>query len=422
MNSNLKSQIKSLKFSLWLAFKIIGSDRKWILDFNGWTTLLSLSIGVASLVVSMAVFSGFESTLTRSIIDVTGDLQIQISNQINEKEAQEKVVTEVGPQMLAIAQYSVFEAIAAKSAKISGVAIQAIDTKQIDKVLALKNRLVEGSMIEPKEFVIGEMIPAVVGKSLARKFGLKVGDSLRIVVPQWDEFNPSQFKRIVGNAVIQGIADFGKFELDERVVVIDLQMTREWLKAPQLKTGFLVKLKKSENAKALEIQLEQNLGPGYRIKSWTEMNANLLEAVKNERVVVFFILLVIVIAAAFNVFTTLTVLVLKKTSQWSLLKALGAPQTIIFQILSLLGLIIGGLGWLGGMILGLFFCFIFMILEKYFHILPSDVYKLTEVQLAFRWQDFLSITGATFIICFVAALAPGLKASQLNPSEGVRNE
>lgn len=408
-----------------MAFRLIGGNRKWIFDFSGWTTLLSLSVGVASLVVSMAVFSGFEQTLKRSIVDVTGDLQIQVSPRLRDTDTEVKIQNSLGPDFESIMSYSVFEAIAAKNNKISGIAIQAVDFNKVIEVLDLESRIIDGELPQIPTVdsqVNVEKIPVVVGKSFAKKFSLNQGDSFRMIVPQWDDLNPSQFKRIPGTAYISAVADFGKFELDERVVIIDLSFVRQWLGVSDLRTGYIVRLEDSDRAELVGLQLEQDLGPGYRVRDWTSMNTNLLRAIKSERVVIFCILLVIVVAAAFNVFTTLTVLVLKKSSEWSLLRALGSSQKTIFQILTSLGLVIGGLGWLGGVILGFLFCLIFIILERYFQILPSDVYKLTNVQLQIRWQDFLAISGATLIISFLATIGPGLKAAKVNPSEGVRNE
>jgi lipoprotein-releasing system permease protein len=187
-------------------------------------------------------------------------------------------------------------------------------------------------------------------------------------------------------------------------------------------SGLLLKFENIEEARNIGGRISKELGPGFVVKDWREVNENLFEAVAIERVVVFFVILVIIIAAAFNVASTLYINVVTKFSEIALLKSLGLSKKAIVQIFSFQGFLIGCVGLVLGVVVGMLLCLVFAWAEAHFQILPGSIYKIDRIDLSLRFQDLISISLATLLICVLATLAPAFRGAKLSPVEGLKNE
>lgn len=390
------------------------------LGLTGWISLAGLTLGVACLVVSMAVVSGFERTLQRSVSDVTGHLQIlrgmvgkPADNMLAEK------VKAAEPDFVAATRVLWVESVAAAKGKITGVLLQGLDPSSMGDVLRLDSHLRDG------DIRLGDRdgVPyALVGKGLAEKFDLKVGDSFRIVVPLMSELDPNSFRRNVGTFVVAGILNLGKYEFDERLVLTSLAAAQKIADVGDRDSGILVRLNDHEKARAAVTKVARQLGPGFRVRDWRELNENIFEAVKIERVVIFFVILIIVLAAAFNVSSSLFISVVQRYPEIGILKAMGMSPRDLVAIFSLQGLMLGLVGCIGGFVLGGILCVAFWIGEKSFELLPGSVYKLDHIDLVIRFWDISAIFAVTLLICGLATLAPARQGAKLTAVEGLRYE
>ncbi len=411
-----------MKFYFWLATRMLLAKKSQLFSISGVNALVGLILGVASLVVSMAVMSGFESTLQKSVADVSGHLQILIKgqNQLTKDELVERI-KKVSPDFVSSTRFSYLEAVIANEGRLAGVIVQGLDSEGLKETLGIEKRLVEGKLeIKAEEGV--DTVPAVVGLGLAQNMKLKVGDTFRIVLPLKDDLNPNQFRRKIGTFRVAGILDLGKFDYNQRMILTSLSTTQKLAEIGGRYSGLLVKFKDIEKARSIGTQLTRELGPGFLVRDWHDVNENLFEAVQIERVVIFFVILVIVIAAAFNVASTLYINVVTRYSEIGLLKSMGVPRKGIVQIFSWQGLLIGGLGLLGGLLLGMALCFLFGWIESHYGLLPGAIYKIDRIDLTLRWMDAVAISLATLLICFLATLAPALRGAALTPVEGLKNE
>lgn len=368
----------------------------------------------------MAVMSGFETTLQKSVADVTGHLQIMFKNQEPpmKQELLEKIKKNE-PSLIAGTRFTHLEAVMAHKGKLSGVILQGLDPDDFSKVLNLEKRLVDGHLSLGSEKEVSE---AVIGIGLAKSLNLQVGDEFRVVLPLRNDLDPTQFRRKIGSFKVAGILDLGKYDYNQRMILTSLKATQTIAEIGGRYSGVLLRFKDISRAREIAGKLSRELGPNFVIRDWRDVNENLFEAVQIERVVVFFVILVIVIAAAFNVASTLYINVVTRFSEIGLLKALGLSKKAVVKVFSLQGLIIGSIGLLGGLILGTALCWGFEFIERHFGIIPGSIYKIDHIELNLRWQDLLSISVATMLICFVATLAPALRGSQLTPVEGLKNE
>jgi len=409
-------------FSLtwWLAFRLLLTQNRKLLSVTGWVSLAGLILGVGCLVVSMAVISGFESTLMKSVSDVAGHVQIFRLNPENEpwESLMEKIKkNETGVQ--AGNRFAMIEGVLAYKGRISGVFVQGVDQDEVGKVLGLQERVSEGKF----DFsTVGNVSRVLIGKGIANDFHLKVGDEFRVIVPLHHDLEVTKFHRKVGNFQVAGILDLGKYEYDQRWIFSSLRSAQALADIGDRYSGIQLRVENPKNAREIGIRLSRVLGTDYRIRDWRDINENLFEAVKIEKVVIFFVIFIIVIAAALNVASSLYVNVIQSFQQIAMLKALGLEEKKLVQILSLQGLILGGLGSFLGLLLGFIFCGGFLFLQKKFHLIQGGVYKLDFIYVQVRWTDLLAIVSTTFLICFVATLAPALRGARLTTVEGLKNE
>jgi lipoprotein-releasing system permease protein len=417
---------KKIPMWLWMAI-MISKQKGKRLNISTVFALIGLILGVASMVVAMAVMSGFEVSLKHAMIDVVGHILIvKRSKDLESSDVMLDKLKKINPAIIDGVPFTSVEAVGAHKGVIKGVYIQGVDVDQADKNLGLKRRLVEGEVYikdTVKDTVKDNkesQMRAIVGRSLAKEFNLKVGETFKIVLPVVNELNPTQFSRKVGQFLVTGIVDLGKFNFDERYIITDLKSVQRFAGLGNKYHGMIVMLSDEKLARPVSFQLSSDLGPSYWIREWQD--DNLFEAVKIEKIVIFFVLLLMVIVAAFNISSSLFINVVQKYSDISLLKALGASQKFILKVFCSQGLIIGFVGVTIGFIMGLIFCWIFLFMQDHFALLNSAVYKLNRIDVQIRFTDVFAICISAMVICFISSLAPAWRGARLNPVEGLRYE
>lgn len=404
----------------WLALRLLLTQNRKLLSVTGWVSLAGLILGVGCLVVSMAVLSGFESTLMKSVSDVAGHIQIfRLSSESEPWEVLFEKIKKSEPSVQSGNRFAMIEGVLAYKGKISGIFVQGVDQDEVRKVLGLEDRIIEGKFNLSTENNVSKVL---IGKGLARDFNLKTGDEFRIIVPLHHDLEVTKFHRKVGNFQVAGILDLGKYEYDQRWIFSSLQAAQTLADIGNHYSGIQLKVEDPKRAREIGISLSRTLGSDYRLRDWKDINENLFEAVKIEKVVIFFVIFIIVIAAAFNVASSLYVNVIQSYQQIAMLKALGLRERELVQIFSIQGLILGGFGSLLGLILGFIFCGGFLYLQKTFGLIQGGVYKVDFIYVQIRLTDLAAILFATLMICFVATLAPALRGARMTTIEGLKSE
>ncbi len=409
-----------MKSSLaWLSWKLLFS-RKTFFGGSAPLALLGLVLGVAALVVSMAVMSGFESTLKTAMADVSGHAQVVKRSRFPDdwKELEERIA-KAEPSLISSARFVFIEAILAHKGQISGVLIEGLDTDRMAQVLNFEKRILSGSG-DLKES--SEVPLALIGKGLAEKMGLAIGDTFRVVVPVADTVDPSKFQRRLGEFKIQGIMDLGKYDWNERFIVADLVSAQKLADIGDRYSGLILKFEDIDYARTAALNLGQLLGSPYWVRDWRDSNENLFEAVNVERPGIFLVISIIIFVAAFNISSTLFVNVVQRYKDIAILKTVGLSKKDVIKIFTFQGLFLGGVGLILGFILGLFLCVLFNIAQNRLGLIAGEVYRLDGIQLNIRFIDTIAICAATMLICFLATLAPARRGGNLTPMEGLRNE
>jgi lipoprotein-releasing system permease protein len=381
-------------------------------------SVIGIIIGVASLVVAMAVVSGYESTLKRTVIDVAGHVLVMKRGASLSTDEFKRDIVPLVPEMVAATPFLYLEAVIASEGQISGIVIEGMDLATVHSVLNLKSRLQQGHFSEETH----EIPSAWIGKGMAKKYGLHVGDKVHVVLPINAEFDAGSFRPRLGEFLVEGILDLGRQDYDARYLMTDLKSAQQLAQVGDKVSGYQLKLNSADAAAPVAKRIATQFDYQYWARDWEDVNHNLFEAARLEKVIIFLVLLVLVIAAAFNVSSTLFVGVVKRYHDIGLLKTLGATQRSIRRVFLLQGLGLGLLGSLMGLILGLLLCGIFMWAQAHFHLIPAEVYKLDRIQVELRTGDFAAIIGTCLAICFVFSWAPARRGAELKPVEGLRYE
>ncbi|MBO9667181.1 MAG: ABC transporter permease [Bdellovibrio sp.] len=404
---------------LWIALKLFLS-KKTLFGGSAPLALFGLILGVASLVVSMAVMSGFESTLQTAMTDVSGHVQVVKRSRFpdNWLELEERI-KKIEPSLQGATRFVFVEGIMAHGGQISGVLLEGIDKARVNSTLRLQSRVQAGSA----DISVPSDVPlALIGSGLAKKMSLNVGDVFRVVLPIADASDPSNFQRKVGTFKVQGILELGKYDWNERFVVTDLATAQQVAMIGERYTGLMLRFKDPTYARQAGFHLSQTLGAPYWIRDWRDSNENLFDAVAVQRPAIFFVVSVIIFVAAFNISSTLLVNVVQRYKDIAILKTVGLSRKDVIKIFTFQGLIMGALGLAGGFVLGLILCVLFNFAQSRLGLISGAVYRVDSIEVNVRFVDTLAICASTMLICFLATLAPARRGADLNPMEGLRNE
>lgn len=404
---------------LWILKRFLGS-RKAFFNVTSLFAVFGITLGVACLIVVMAVVSGYETTLKDSLVDLSGHLSVvKRGGHIAENE---KFLAELPASLPSYVAYTPFvqvEGMIAHNKRIAGVLVEGVEIETVEKVLHVRDRLTQGTFdLSPAD----GLPKAVVGLGVAKNFGLRAGDRFRVVRPLTSRKDSNRILSRIREFQLAGIVDFGKIEYNERVMLTDLATAQAMKPVSGEYSGIKIRLSDRELAVEEGRALEAKLGYPYMVRDWTELNQNLLEAIRLEKPVIFFVVLIMVIAACFNVCSHLFVSVLKKYSAISILRAMGATRKNLVFLFSFHGMVLGAVGIAAGVLLGLLMCAVFVWIQKYLGIVPGETYKLEYIGVELRLFDLLVTVVSAMGICFLSTLPPAIRGSRLDPVEGLRYE
>jgi lipoprotein-releasing system permease protein len=227
---------------------------------------------------------------------------------------------------------------------------------------------------------------------------------------------------------VVGIFNVGMYEYDSSLAYIALKEAQRFFHMGEAVTGIEIKVDDVYKAKEVAREIQQNLGFPYWTKDWMEMNKNLFSALRLEKVIMFIILFLIVFVAAFNIVSTLIMVVMEKNKDIAILKSMGATARDIMKIFIIEGLIIGSVGTILGALAGMLAAINMETIAGYvervlgFEVFPRDVYYLERFPSELNPVDVVIIVIVAVMLCFLATLYPSWKASRLDPAEALRYE
>jgi len=392
---------------------------------QGFISLISIlstagvTVGVMALIVVIAVMTGAQDEFRSRILGVDahaivmrygGDIANYRSliNQIK----QEKGVLSARP-------FIYTQSMLRSAAGTSGAILKGIDppSKTETAIDGMGEAFRKLYADRQRESDAHGVMPIVLGKELGRKLGVAEGDTVYVIsfrgmvspighVPSMTRFR------------VAGFFASGMYQFDEAYAFVRLADAQRVLKMGETVSGIEIRVKDIYKADKVAARIKKELGFPYWTKDWMQMNANLFFALKLEKTAMFVILTLIVLVAAFNIASTLIMMVMKKTKDIAILKAMGATDGSIMRIFVIKGMVIGGFGTFLGVLLGIVICY---VLKHYpFIKLPGNIYYFTTLPVQLQFADVLTIALAAMGICFLATLYPAKQAARLNPVDAIR--
>jgi lipoprotein-releasing system permease protein len=391
-------------------------------SFISLITILSVAgvtVGVMALIVVIAVMAGFESDLKQRILGVESHIVLmrhdgsfsgykKIAEQINELKGVEAATPFIYSQIML-----------RSSTGVSGAVLRGVDPESAGSVIKiLKNSVLQNLKHTQRHENSKNFVPGIIlGKELARNLGVLKGDAVYLISSR-GMISPIGYLPAMKRFKVVGLFESGMYEYDGSLAYIDLKDAQKILNMKGSVTGIEVRVDDIYDARNIAKKIVSKLGFPYWARDWMRMNHNLFSALKLEKTVMFIILALIVLVAAFNIASTLIMMVMGKTKDIAILKAMGAMDSSIRKIFIFKGMVIGAVGTSLGVCLGFILC---KLLEKYKFIqLPGDVYYISTLPVRLEALDVVMIASAAMVICFLATLYPAKQASKLNPIEAIR--
>jgi len=308
--------------------------------------------------------------------------------------------------------------IASGSGAVGGV-LRGVDTATIGDVTRLRRDLRVGRLEDLHRGTKDGLPGAILGKELAGNLGVGPGEVIEVLVPGGTITPLGAFPKTARFRVV-GVSESGMYEYDATFAYVAFEEAGRLLGMEGRATGVEVKVRDIYAAAAVAQRIRTTLGYPFWAKDWMQSNRNLFSALKLEKVVMFVILVLIVMVAAFNIISTLIMVVMEKTKDIAVLMTLGATRRSIRRIFAIEGLIIGVAGTAVGTALGALLC---VLLQRYRFIrLPSDVYYISTLPVALEPGTVLLVVVSSILICFIATLYPAFQASGVDPAEAIRYE
>jgi lipoprotein-releasing system permease protein len=369
-------------------------------------SVLGIAIGVMALIVVIGVMTGFDRDLRDKIVGNFSHISISGVRPMDYPDYEAIAAKLKGfPEVKASSPYVQGQVVIEEDRKFMALAIKGIEPQREQYVTKIKDYVIKGNFFD---LAPGSVI---VGKELALYLGLRVGSELKVYSPFGKQYKLK----------ITGIFKSGMYDYDLNLLLVNLETAQSMLEMNKSISGCAIKLDNMFAAEKVKDQLQRTLGFDYNIKTWMEANQSFFAALKLEKLTMFIILTLIILVASFNIVSTLIVLVVDKTKDIGILKALGVSSANIRKIFTYEGLIIGGLGTFLGATGGMILC---LLLKKYQFIkLPQDIYYINRLPVAIElWPDVALIVISALAITLVATFYPADKAARLEPVEALRYE
>ncbi len=396
-----------MKTELFISWRYLITKRKEkFISLISVISVLGIAIGVMALIVVIGVMTGFDRDLRDKIVGNYSHITIAGYNGIDEKEYG-KILEKISanPQIKGVSPYVQGQVLIKAGTRVFAAGLKGINPSTESSVTKIKQYLTAGKIdnLGPDKVIIG--------KELAAYLGLFLNSDLLT----YSSLGKERVLKVVG------IFNSGMYDYDLNLIFSDTKTAQDILGLNNKFSAIAVKLDNLNLADKVKGEISSVLGFDYNIRTWMEANQNFFAALKLEKLTMFIILTLIILVASFNIISTLVVMVVDKTRDIGILKAIGMSSVRIRNIFTYQGFIIGVLGIFSGTAGGILLC---VLLKKYQFIkLPQDIYYIDRLPVFIEfWPDIALIILAAIAITLISTIYPARKASRLNPVEALRYE
>jgi lipoprotein-releasing system permease protein len=395
--------------------------RNQFISFISAFSLVGMALGVMALIIVLSVMNGFDREMKERILSVIPHGYIDQLPALKDWQALSATV-EKHPDVIASAPYIASSAMVSYAGGFEAIELQGILPDAEERVSIVNQRMVVGDMaaLQPGEYGI------VMGRLLASRLMLTPGDKVRVTSPEINMTPMGAFTRSRSFTLV-GVFEV-KAQVDSTLVLIHLQDAQKFLRQPGVQ-GLHVKTTDLYSAGRVMAELRQQLGEQqYQVKDWSQTQGSLFQAVKMEKIVIGSLLMIIIAVAAFNIVSSLVLMVADKRSDIAVLRTMGVSARQVMAIFIVQGSAVGFIGTLIGAVLG---CVIAVSLTPVMGFLESlvglqvfdpEVYFISQLPSLLLWTDVVFICLVALLLSFIATLYPAYRAAQIEPAEALRYE
>ncbi len=410
------------RYELELGLRYVRAKRRnSFISFISLVSMLGIALGVAALIIVISVMNGFQSELRERMLAATAHIEVKGLDAPLADWQSVAAQLRQNPEVAATAPYVQGEGLWVNGEVNKPSLVRGIDPASEAQVASVQKHMKVGSLdsLRPGEWGV------ILGVDLARGLGVRVGEKVALVTPQ-GTVTPAGSVPRVKSFTVTGLFEIGWIEADSRVALIHLADAQRLYQLGDAVTGIRVRLHDLMRAPEVANGWLRTLGLG--ISEWTTQNQSFFKAVQMEKRVMFVILTLIVAVAAFNLVSTLVMVVTDKEADIAILRTLGARPGSVMQIFVVQGAVIGVVGTLLGLMFGLAVAFnldhVVGFIERVFGVtfIDKTVYLITELPSKVLASDVLTITAMSLALSLAATLYPSWHASRVNPAEALRYE
>jgi lipoprotein-releasing system permease protein len=399
------------------------SRRHGFLSFISGIAVVGLALGVAVLIVVLSVMNGFESELRTRILSLTAHATVSgLEGRIGDWQVKLTKAASVAG-VTAVAPYLEQQGMMVHGERSAGVLVRGIDPRAEAAVEDLSRQLLSGRL---SDLVPGQY-HAILGNALAETLGVKQGDKVVLVIAEGN-VTPIGVLPRMRSFLVSGIVSAGMYEYDKRLVLVALPDAQKLYQFGADVTGLRLSLGDMYQAPGLVRQVALALGGGFYVEDWTRRHANFFRSIEITKRILFVILSLVVGVAAFNVVSTLVMVVKDKRREVAILRTMGAAPRSIMTIFVVQGSLIGLLGIAAGVVLGVLLSVNLQNLVHGLeallgtHFLDARVYFMSDLPARVRLSDVLQVSSVALLLSIFSTVYPAWRASRLQPAESLRND
>jgi lipoprotein-releasing system permease protein len=385
-------------------------------------SFLGIMLGVATLIVTMAVMNGVKTELINRIIGINAHVSINSANGKieNYNFYKDKILSVEGVVYANAAVYG--QSLATVNGENVGVQIRGIDSIDLNHKKIIRDGMVSGEIYDENQF------ETIAGIYLAKRMGLSQGTTISLISPTFNQTLMGNIPRLKA-FIVSGIFDSGMYEYDSSVLFMPLEAAQKFFTLKNAATSIDVEVDDPKNLEKIKEDIFEIIKDSdLYITDWKDANSGFLESIDVQANVLFLILALIILVAAFNVISGMVMLVNNKNKEIAILRTVGMKRNSIIRIFVICGSTIGVVGTLFGLILGLSFAANIEEIRQWLesltntNLFAAEIYFLSKLPAEVRMQDVINIVALSFSLSILSTIYPAWKASRIAPAEALKYE
>lgn len=398
-------------------------NRSRFVSFIALISLLGIALSVAVLIIVLSVMNGFEFEVRQRILSVVSHGSISgLDGRLEDWE----VLNEISSSQAGITATAPFvsgQGMLVGPEGVAGIEMRGIDPAAEAQISGVADLITEGGLdrLESRAYRI------VIGQELANRLGVALGEKIVLLTTQ-GSITPAGLMPRMRRFEVAGIFYAGMYEFDRSLAYVHIDDAARLMRLGDAVTGISIAVDKPMQARETVRNAARAYGGGVYVTDWTHQHANFFRSIELTKTIIFMILLMVVAVAAFNIVSTLVMVVREKSAEIAILRSMGASSRSILLVFVGQGTLIGLAGTLIGLLFGLVIAFnlggIVSFIESVFNMrfVAPDIYFISELPSQVRISDVIKICTVAFVLTVLATIYPALRAAATNPAEALRHE